>query len=173
MSLEPLSIAVAGTAAWVLYYSGRLEEARRQLSIALRTDSAFALGRLYLGRVEQARGEMGSALAYFRSPGVRGSWVPSVAGIGNIYGVMGRRAEALGELARLDSLERAGVYVTPYGRALVWAGLGDFDRSYAELNRAVEGRSHWLVWLNRDTRWASLRKDPRFQQLVRRVGLPA
>jgi TolB-like protein/Tfp pilus assembly protein PilF len=173
MSLEPLSIAVAGTAAWVLYYSGRLEEARRQLNITLRTDSAFALGRLYLGRVEQARGEMGSALAYFRSPGVLGSWVPSVAGIGNIYGVMGRRAEALGELARLDSLERAGVYVTPYGRALVWAGLRDFDRSFAELKRAVEGRSHWLVWLNRDTRWAPLRKDPRFQPLVRRVGLPA
>jgi eukaryotic-like serine/threonine-protein kinase len=173
MSLEPLSTAVAGTASWVLYYSGRLDEARRQLLIALRTDSTYALGQLYLARVEQAMGEMAPALASYRNTGVLGAWVPTVAGIGNIYGVMGRRAEALGEMAQLDSLERAGVYVTPYGRALIWAGLGDADRSFAELDRAVAGRSHWLVWLNRDTRWALLRKDPRFKQLTRRIGLPA
>ena len=173
MSLEPLSSAVAGTAAWVLYYAGNLDEAGRQLRIALRGDSTFLLGRLYLGRVEQARGALDSALSYYGSLGALRGWVPSIAGMGNIYGVMGRRTAALRELAVLDSLERAGQYVTPYGRALVWAGLGDFDRTFAELDRAVEGRSHWLVWLNRDNRWAPLRNDPRFQNLVRRIGLPA
>jgi TolB-like protein/Tfp pilus assembly protein PilF/tRNA A-37 threonylcarbamoyl transferase component Bud32 len=172
MSLEPLSVPVAGTAAWVMYYSGNVDEARRLLTIALRTDSTFALGRLYLGRVEQARGDTAAALANYRNPGILKGWVPSVAGIGNINGVMGRRVDALRELARLDSLERTGVYVTPYGRALVWTGLGDRDRSFAELNRAVDGRSHWLVWLNRDTRWESIRNDPRFVQVVSRVGLP-
>jgi serine/threonine-protein kinase len=173
MSLEPLSSAVAGTAAWVLYYAGNLEEAGRQLRIAMRADSTFLLGRLYLGRVEQARGAMDSALAYYGSLGALRGWVPSIAGMGNIYGVMGRRTAALRELAVLDSLELAGQYVTPYGRALVWAGLRDFDRTLAELDRAVEGRSHWLVWLNRDSRWEPLRNDPRFQKLVRRIGLPA
>jgi len=173
MSLEPLSSAVAGTAAWVLYYAGNLDEASRQLRIALRTDSTFLLGRLYLGRVEQARGAMDSALSYYGSLGALQGWVPTIAGMGNLYGVIGRRADALRELAVLDSLERAGQYVTSYGRALVWAGLGDLDRSFADLDRAVEGRNHWLVWLNRDTRWAPLRRDPRFQQLVRRIGLPA
>jgi len=172
VSLEPLSAPVAGTAAWVLYYAGRLDEADRQLRIVLRTDSTFLLGRLYLGRVEQARGAMDSALAYYGTLGTFQSWVPSIAGLGNIYGLIGRRADALRELARLDSLERTGQYVTPYGRALVWAGLGDLDRSFAELDRAVEGRSHWLVWLNRDSRWMPLRHDPRFQPLVRRIGLP-
>jgi hypothetical protein len=116
---------------------------------------------------------MDSALWYYGNLGALRGWVPSIAGMGNIYGVMGRRADALQELGRLDSLEHAGQYVTPYGRALVWAGLGDLDRGFAELDRAVAGKSHWLVWLNRDTRWAPLRKDPRFQGLVRRIGLPA
>jgi TolB-like protein len=173
MSLEPLSPPVAGTAGWVLYYAGRLDEAGRQLRIALRSDSTLVVGRLYLGRVEQAKGEVDSAMAYYGSIRGLSGWVPTIAGMGNIYGQMGRRDDALRELGVLDSLEQAGQYVTPYGRALVWVGLGDFDRSFAELNRAVEGRTHWVVWLNRDSRWAPLRKDPRFRELVRRIGLPA
>ena len=62
--------------------------------------------------------------------------------------------------------------VTPYGVALVYAGLGDKDHAFTWLDKAYQGRSHWLVWLNRDPRWDSLRSDPRFPDLVKRVGLP-
>ena len=40
------------------------------------------------------------------------------------------------------------------------------------LNKALQGRSHWLVWLNRDPRWEGIRSDPRFADLAKRVGLP-
>jgi hypothetical protein len=46
------------------------------------------------------------------------------------------------------------------------------DQAFAWLNKAVAGRSHWLVWLNRDPRWDRLRPDPRFDDLKKRVGLP-
>jgi serine/threonine-protein kinase len=173
MSLEPLSAPIMGTAGWVLYYAGRQEEAARQLRIALRTDSSFGLGKLYLGRVEQAQGKLDTAMAYYDSLGSATAWVPSIAGLGNIYGLMHRRTDALRQLSVLDSLEQAGVYVTPYGRALVYAGLGDFDRSIGELDRAVSGKSHWVVWLNRDTRWQAMRTDPRFRALTARIRLPA
>jgi len=54
----------------------------------------------------------------------------------------------------------------------VYAGLDDKDQAFDWLNKAYEGRSHWLVWLNRDPRWNRLRSDPRFADLKKRVGLP-
>ncbi|MGB9434885.1 MAG: hypothetical protein WBQ89_21760 [Candidatus Acidiferrum sp.] len=98
-------------------------------------------------------------------------WVVTIAGMGNAYGEWGRRAEAQQVLIRLNEMARAK-YVTPYGIALVYAGLGDKNEAFVWLNKAVEGRSHRLVWLNRDPRWDRLRSDSRFDELKRRVGLP-
>lgn len=169
--LDPLSTAVAGTAAWVLYYAGNDDEAERELLIALRTDSTFALGRFYLGRVHQARGQLDSALAAYRSTGPLRDWVPTIAAIGHVYGTQGRRAEALATLTRLDSLSRHE-YVTAYAVALVYASLGQRDSAFAWLERGVAERTHWLVWLRRDPRWAPIRSDPRFEILASRLKLP-
>jgi tetratricopeptide (TPR) repeat protein len=141
------------------------------LRTALRADSTLALGRLYLGRVFQAKGQLDSAVAKFEAAGPLRLWVPTVAGLGNLYGLAGRRVEALGALRRLDSLSRSQ-YVTAYAVALIHTALGQPDSAFAWLDRAVEERTHWLVWLNRDLRWEPLRGDPRFASLVRRVGLP-
>jgi hypothetical protein len=75
-------------------------------------------------------------------------------------------------LDELDELAQEGYYVTPYGTALVYAGLGEKDKAFAALNEAFDDRSHWLVWLKLDPRWGDLRTDPRFVELVRRIGLP-
>jgi tetratricopeptide (TPR) repeat protein len=170
-ALDPLSIAVAGTTGWVLHYSGRQDDAERALRTALRVDSSFAIGRLYLGRVLQAKGQLDSAVTKFRATGPLRLWVPTIAGLGNVYGLEGRRAQALGELRRLDSLSKTQ-YVTSYAVALIHTGLGQPDSAFAWLDRAVQERTHWLVWLNRDLRWQPLSGDPRFASLVHRVGLP-
>ena len=64
-ALDPLSVAITGTNAWVYHYSHRQDEAERLLRQALRIDSTFGLGRLYLGRVLQAKGELDSAIAEY------------------------------------------------------------------------------------------------------------
>ena len=97
--------------------------------------------------------------------------MPTLAGLGSMYALKGRRADALAILHRLDSLSRSQ-YVTPFAVAAVHAALGQPDSAFAWLDRAVRDRSHWLVWLNRDPRWQPLRGDPRYAALVRRVGLP-
>lgn len=169
--LDPLSTAVAGTAAWVLYYAGRNDEAERELRLALRADSTFALGRFYLGRVHQSRGRLDSALAAYHSIGPLRDWVPTIAAVGHVYGSQGRRREALATLARLDSLSRQG-YVTAYAVALVHASLGQRDSAFAWLDRGVAERTHWMVWLRRDPRWAPIRSDPRIETLASRLKLP-
>jgi len=169
--LDPLSTAVAGTAAWVLYYAGRYDDADRELRIAFRADSSFALGRFYLGRVHQSRGNLDSALAEYHSAGPLRDWVPTIAAVGHVYGSQGRRREALATLARLDSLSRQE-YVTAYAVALVHASLGQRDSAFAWLHRGLAERTHWMVWLRRDPRWAPIRSDPRFERLASRLRLP-
>jgi serine/threonine-protein kinase len=170
-TLDPLSVGVASTTGWVMHYSGRQEDAERALRTALRMDSGFPLAHLYLGRVLQANGQLSGAVAQMQTEGPLRLWVPTIAGLGSIYALEGKRAQALGELRRLDSLSKTQ-YVTSYAVALIHTALGQRDSAFAWLDRAVQERTHWLVWLNRDLRWKPLRGDLRFASLVRRVGLP-
>lgn len=173
LELDPLSIAIAGTLGWVLHYSGKQQQAEAVLRTALRMDSTFAIGHLYLGRVLQFQGQTDSALAQFAMVGPLRSWIPNIAGEGYVYAQRGERDAARRALQRLDSLSHAGEYVTSYAVALVYTALGERDQAFAWLDQAVQERTHWLVWLNRDRRWDPIREDPRFRALVRRVGLPA
>jgi serine/threonine-protein kinase len=171
LELDPLSSGIASTAGWVLHYSGKQADAERQLRIAVRTDSTFPVAHLYLGRVLQFKGRRDSALAHFAPKGPLHAWVPTIAGEGYVYAQQGRRDDAREVLERLDSLSRTQ-YVTAYAVALVHAALGQRDSAFAWLNRAVDERTHWVLWLNRDRRWDPIRSDDRFRAIVRRVGIP-
>jgi TolB-like protein/DNA-binding SARP family transcriptional activator/Tfp pilus assembly protein PilF len=169
--LDPLSIAVAGTSAWVLYYSGDVESAKRQLQIALREDSTFALGHLYLGRVYQAMHNLDSAMSQYESTGPLRTWVPTIAGKGYVLAMLGRRAEARMTLARLDSISST-TYVSGYAVALIHVALQEPDSAFLWLDRGRAERTNWMVWLNRDPRWNPVRADRRFIALTRGIGLP-
>ena len=169
--LEPLSNAVMATSGFVSFYSGDLEQAASELRMALRIDSVFPLAHFYLGRVHQGSGALDSALAQYRMTGTLRSWGPTVAAEGHVLGTMGRRDEARAVLARLDSASR-GSYVSAYAIALVQASIGDADHAFASLERGRAERTNWMVWLNRDARWAPIRADPRFAALTRAIGLP-
>jgi TolB-like protein/tetratricopeptide (TPR) repeat protein len=171
VDLEPLSVPIASTAGWITHYAGKQAEAEAMLRRALAMDSTFGIAHLYLGRVYQAQGKNREAIAEYQATGPLRTWVPTLAGMGNVAATMGDRREARRILVKLDSLARSE-FVTAYGVALVYAALGEKDRAFTWLDKAVDQRTHWLVWLNRDPRWDPLRADPRFRALVRRVGLP-
>ena len=169
--LDALSVPVAGTAAWVRYYAGDFTGAKRELKIALRVDSTFSLGRFYLGRVYQALGASDSALAEYRSTGPLRDGVPTIAAEGHLLASLNRTAAAESVLARLGTMARTQ-YVTAYGVALVHAALERPDSAFAWLERGYQERTNWMVWLNRDPRWAPIRADPRFAALTARMRLP-
>jgi len=86
--------------------------------------------------------------------------------------ISGRREEARATLAELTTrAERE--YVTPVALALVHVGLGDVDAAFEALERAHALRSLRILGLTLDPRWEPLRSDPRYRDLVRRIGLPA
>ena len=82
LELDPLSIAIAATAGWVLHYSGKQDKAESMLRTTLRADSTFAICHLNLGRVLQFQGKYDSALAHFAQTGPLRSWIPNIAGEG-------------------------------------------------------------------------------------------
>ena len=83
----------------------------------------------------------------------------------------GNRAEAQKIIAELQQLAKSR-YVPSYQIATIYAGLREKDQAFTWLEKAYEERSDGLVNLKAEQRFDSLRSDPRFTDLVRRVGLP-
>ena len=135
-------------------------------------NSNFAPAHLWLGRAYQELGKFDEALSAFRHVEERISdWPVSIAARGFVAGIAGRRREASDALAELRHLSEQR-FVTSYGVALVYAGLGQNDDAFAWLEKAFDERSNWLVWLRLDPRWNGLRSDPRFAQLEKRLRFP-
>ncbi len=83
---------------------------------------------------------------------------------------LGQREEADAILARLEEESRQQ-YVRSEILAMGYAATGDFDRAFACLERAFQARSAGLIYLHLDPGYAPLRGDPRFADLVKRIGL--
>jgi hypothetical protein len=97
--------------------------------------------------------------------------VVTVAGIGNLQGLAKKDADARLTLTKLDAMSKSK-YVTPYGVALVYAGMGNNNQTFRWLEKAFDDRANWLVWLRFDPRWDCIRSDPRYADLLRRIGIP-
>jgi TolB-like protein/DNA-binding winged helix-turn-helix (wHTH) protein len=170
--LDPLSVTISTDIGFNSYYEHNYDEAINQLRSTLAVSPKFPLAHLWLGRAYQQKKMYSEAIDEFnKTDAALPGWVVTIAGMGHAYGEWGHQAEAKQVLIRLNQMAREK-YVTPYGVALVYAGLGDKDQAFVWLNKAVAGRSHWLVWLDRDPRWDQIRSDPRFTDLKKRVGLP-
>jgi TolB-like protein/Flp pilus assembly protein TadD len=94
-----------------------------------------------------------------------------LAGLAHAYALAGRRSDAEQVLQGL--LERARQsYISPFDIALIYAALGEKDTAFAWMAKAVAERSTWLVYSKWEPRLDPLRSDPRFQDLLRRIGFP-
>ena len=168
--LDPVSLPIWTDLAFHLHYSGRNEDARRELQKILTVDANFPLAHFWLGRVLSSESDCAGALAELEraSSSPLRDWQPVIAAHGHIAGACGQPSQALEDLRRLDNIAR-NRFVTSYGYALIYTGLGDKEQALIWLRKAVEERSHWLVWIKVDPRFNTLRSDSRFQQLVRTV----
>jgi eukaryotic-like serine/threonine-protein kinase len=169
--LDPLSLIINVAAGWAFYFAGRYEEAVDQLRRTAELDPNYPvtywiLGLLFrkIGRYELAigEGEKGVKLSG-GSPLMR-------AALAHTLGAAGRTEEARQILEELTELAKEK-YVAPYFFAGIHIGLGENDRAMEYLQRSCEEHSHWLIYLHLDPSMEGLRDDPRFQVLLRRVGL--
>ena len=170
---DPLSLAINTDVGFHYYYTGQYAEAVKQLKAVLNMKADFALAHLWLGRTYQQLGRYDDALSEFRqAQAAFGDWPVLVAARGSVQAMAGRTHDAREAAAELLSLSESR-FVTSYGVALIYSGLNEKEAAFRWLERAFAERSHWLVWLSLDPRWASLRADPRFLVLVRQMKFPS
>jgi serine/threonine-protein kinase len=171
--LDPLSVPINIDEAYILHYYDRNEDALRSARLALDKNPKYPPAFFWLGRIYTSMGRYKEAEDALRNIGPLRTSTPAMAVLGYLYGRSGRSSEAMGLLREFDDLARGGRYASGYAIAVVHAGMGDRERALSALGAAYRERSHWLVWLKRDPRWNDIRGDARFQDLVRKVGLPS
>jgi tetratricopeptide (TPR) repeat protein len=92
-------------------------------------------------------------------------------GLGWVYAVAGRRADALKIAKEVEELSPRS-YVDFYQLATIYAGLGAKDEAFRLLEKGYQQRSAGMLYLLIDPFWDNVRSDPRYTDLLRRVGLP-
>ncbi len=168
--LDPLSLIVNSGLGWHFYFARRYEDAVAQLRKTLELDPTFVPGRVWLGlallQLERWEDAIDSFTAAVRASGESPAVVAELARAHALAGDTDR-ARAL-----LDELDRAAArrYVAPYELASVHLGLGRTDEALTLLERAVEDRSHSLMFARMDPRFDPLREAPRFAAVLRAAG---
>ena len=172
--LDPVSPFINTWAGAAYFLAGRTDEAMASLRRTLElepgySDASIILARSYvtLGQYHEAIAELDKAMTF----GARGPFV--LAAQAHAYARARRPHEALKLVDELKQC-KAKLGITPTF-AFIWAyaGLDDKEQAFAWLETAYEERRQRMVWLNVDAFLDPLRSDPRFHDLVRRVGLPS
>jgi len=167
--LDPLSLIINTDYGWVYYLERRYDEAIAQYKQALELDPNFTLAHFDLALSYSALGRHEEAISEMQKARERGS--DYLAGLGYVYAMAGRRAEAL---KTLDDLKRLAEkqYVPPYHFGWVYTGLGDKDKAIALLQKTYDEHTQHVIDFKTVPMFDPLRSDERFQELVQKVGLP-
>lgn len=143
-----------------------------QLKKTLELDSGFILARYRLGQSYAEKQTYNEAIQEFNAllklPGARAL---GLMGLAYANGLAGNRKEAEKDLGELLEL-RKGQYISPGQLAVIYIALGEKDKAFEYLEEANRGYDLNVMRLKVERRFDPLRSDPRFADLVRRIGIP-
>lgn len=165
--LDPLSLIINMEVGRIFYFKRQYDQAIAQYKKTLELDPNFELARSNLGIAYEQKGMYEEAIAEYQKMPSRG-----LAPIGRIYALSGKRREAQKVLVELKEQSKK-TYVSPVSMAVIHVGLGENEQAIAWLERALdEGDADRLYFLAVHPTWDGLRPEPKFQDLLRRMGLP-
>ena len=169
LELDPLSAIAQFELAQAYYFARDYDRAIEEFQKTLEFDPAFRSALQYLAVVYALTGRYDEAIATARKMPESDNIFPGTAG--QVYALAGRAEDAR---RVLDDLERRRErdYISPVTFALIHIPLGEKDKAMAWLEKGYEERAFQMQFLKLDPRFDDLRDDPRFADLVRRVGLP-
>jgi serine/threonine-protein kinase len=171
--LDPLSLAKIVGIGDVYYQQRQYDRAIEQYGRALEMDPNSGIGHWALGNAYVQKGNYGEAITqYKKAITLSGDSPDELASLGYVYALSGKRREAQSVIEELKERSKRR-YISPTIIAFIYAGLGEKDEAFAWLEKAYAGRDFILVFLTVDPTFDPLRSDPRFAELVRRVGKSA
>ena len=170
--LEPLSAIINADAGWFYYRARRYDEAMAESRNVLKLEPTFASAQLCIinclrmkGQYEQARAE---SIKLLRDNG-KLALVPEINAPDPQEAL--RRLD-LRRLQRISEMEK-DTYITPFSKAYLYASAGDVDKAMTWLETAYQEHDIGVLQLNITPMFDVLRADPRFDDLVKRIGLPS
>ena len=169
--LDPLSPYVHVGTVWPVLFARKYDQAIERLHRIIALNPEFANAHINLGWAYAWKGMNEEAIAAFdKAKSLENIW-QNLSALGYAYAKAGRMDEARKVLAELRERARRE-HVSEYGLAMVYAGLGEKDRAIDELQKAYDARDEYMPFLNVDPFFDSLRSDPRFIGILRRLNLP-
>jgi len=170
VQLDPFSLVNNARLASMLFYARRYNEMLAQSRHLIELDSTYFQGRAELARAYLQLGRCAESLAALaQAPEQTASLFRGF--LGYAYARCGHRTQALAELEHLHVEVREGQYVSHFAFARIYAGLGDNDRAFAELDSASVERGWPMFTIRVEPTFDGLRTDPRFERLLKKVGL--
>jgi tetratricopeptide (TPR) repeat protein len=169
LELDPISLIINSGLGLRFYNARRYDQAIEQLQKTLEMDPNFFHARFHLGQVYVQKGMYAEAIAELNKA-VELSKDHALAALGYAYATAGQRGEARRVLAELQELSKRR-YVSTVDVAVIHAGLGEKDQAFAWLEKAYQERAGKLVFVGIEPKFDSLRSDPRFHDLLRRMRL--
>jgi serine/threonine protein kinase/Tfp pilus assembly protein PilF len=170
-SLDPLSPIVNSNLGWVLFLGHQYEEAIKQCKKTLEANPNFFGVRRYLGLAYEQVGKYDEAIAEFQKARQLSGDIPVlVAALGHAYASAGKMDEArkiLNELLEMAKQRR----VSTYDFAVLYTALGDKEKAFEWLQRAYEEHNEYTSLLGVEPRLDPLRSDPRYTELLQKIGL--
>jgi len=173
VELDPLSVEVNETVGQNYYFARRYDLAVTQLQKTLELDPNYWLARMLLGAAYLSQNDVPRALAECEKARQLETSIPwTSAKLGQAYAAAGRRRDTENLLRQLEARAREH-YVPAYNLAELYVALGENDQAAAMLEKAYADRSMLLTFITGDHEFDSLHSNPRYQEVVRRIGLSA
>ena len=170
LELDPLSVTINWSLGLNLYHARRYDEAIAQLQKVLQMDSSHELTYGSLATAYAQKGMFADAIATQQKLAALYKDSSLRFGLPYIYAVSGRREEVQWMLDELKNKLEQNDFRS-FQMAKIYVALGQQERAFEWLNRAYENRDFDMIFLKVDPSLDPLRDDPRFQDLMRRVGL--
>jgi len=171
--IDPLSLSINTTLASRYRHAGRMDDAIRLDQRTLEMDPNFVPAHFSLGAVYEDQASWQQALDEYKKVIELSPDDPTaLAAIGYVYGRAGQKAEAHKIISQLTEISKKH-YVSSFEFAAIFAGLEDANNAFLWLEKAYQKRESQMPFVQSDERFNSLHSDPRYQSLVRRLGLPS
>jgi serine/threonine protein kinase/Tfp pilus assembly protein PilF len=167
--LDPLSVPASWDVGRAFFYAGRLVEAEQQAKRTIDLDDHFAYAYALRAQIALEQHRMNDAVALAKKAlDLSGPKPYFVTMWGYANGIAGHRDQAQAVIAELRS---SPGYTLPLFLARINTALGENDEALRWLGKLYDERSESIVWLKVDRTLAPLRNDPRFDALVKRIGI--
>jgi serine/threonine protein kinase/TolB-like protein/Tfp pilus assembly protein PilF len=168
--LDPRSLEINTDLGLSFFLARQYDQAIEQFRKSIEMDQSFVNGHFFLGWAYEQKGDTERAIAEFQQVLQLADASFFLAALGHVYASSGQTDEAARVLEQLKE-RQSRAHVSPYDFTILYAAMGEREQAFACLEQAFETRSEALVWLKVDPRLDTLRTDPRFIDIQRRVGL--